>query len=65
MGLDAPGAARVLGKRPGAIRTATYRGLRTLAKKLEHADPGTDESDPEHPRRPLAPPTLLMRPTTK
>jgi RNA polymerase sigma-70 factor (ECF subfamily) len=31
MGLDAEGAGRVLGKRPGAVRTAAYRGLRKLA----------------------------------
>ncbi|HKS46320.1 MAG TPA: RNA polymerase sigma factor [Amycolatopsis sp.] len=35
MGMDATAAARVLGKRPGAVRTAAYRGLRTLAKRLE------------------------------
>ena len=34
VGLDAAAAARVLGKRPGAVRTAAYRGLRTLRKKL-------------------------------
>lgn len=37
VGLDAPGAARVLGKRPGAVRTAAYRGLRNLAEFLEEA----------------------------
>jgi RNA polymerase sigma-70 factor, ECF subfamily len=35
MGLDAESAARVLGKRAGAVRTAAYRGLRRLATKLE------------------------------
>jgi RNA polymerase sigma-70 factor (ECF subfamily) len=34
LGLDAPAAAKVLGKRPGAVRTAAYRGLRTLAERL-------------------------------
>jgi RNA polymerase sigma-70 factor (ECF subfamily) len=34
VGLDARTAARILGKRPGAVRTAAYRGLRTLQKKL-------------------------------
>ena len=34
MGLDAPAAAKVLGKRPGAVRTAAYRGLRTLTERL-------------------------------
>jgi RNA polymerase sigma-70 factor, ECF subfamily len=36
-GLDAAGAARVLGKRPGAVRTAAYRGLRRLAASLDDA----------------------------
>lgn len=35
MGLDAAAAARVLGKRPGAVRTASYRGLRRLSGWLE------------------------------
>lgn len=35
VGLDAAGAAKVLGKRPGAVRTASYRGLRKLAEYLE------------------------------
>jgi RNA polymerase sigma-70 factor (ECF subfamily) len=34
MGLDAAAAGRVLGKRPGAVRTATHRGLRRLAERL-------------------------------
>ncbi|GEC07880.1 RNA polymerase sigma24 factor [Streptomyces spinoverrucosus] len=34
VGLDAPTAARVLDKRPGAVRTAAYRGLKRLAKQL-------------------------------
>ncbi|PVD12165.1 RNA polymerase sigma factor [Streptomyces sp. WAC04189] len=34
VGLDGPAAARVLGKRPGAVRTATYRGLKRLARQL-------------------------------
>jgi RNA polymerase sigma-70 factor (ECF subfamily) len=37
VGLDATAAARVLGKRPGAVRTAAYRGLRKLAEYLEEA----------------------------
>jgi RNA polymerase sigma-70 factor, ECF subfamily len=32
LGLDARTAAHVLGKRPGAVRTAAHRGLRTLAR---------------------------------
>jgi RNA polymerase sigma-70 factor (ECF subfamily) len=35
MGLDAKTAAKVLGKRAGAVRTAAYRGLRGLAAYLE------------------------------
>jgi RNA polymerase sigma-70 factor, ECF subfamily len=35
LGLDATTAANVLGKRPGAVRTAAYRGLRTLATRLD------------------------------
>ncbi|MFG2458930.1 RNA polymerase sigma factor [Streptomyces sp. NPDC048523] len=34
VGLDGPAAARVLGKRPGAVRTAAYRGLKRLAHEL-------------------------------
>jgi RNA polymerase sigma-70 factor (ECF subfamily) len=35
MGLDVAATARVLGKRPGAVRTAAYRGLRRLATQLQ------------------------------
>jgi len=35
IGLDAKSAGAVLGKRPGAVRTAAYRGLQKLAKTLE------------------------------
>jgi RNA polymerase sigma-70 factor (ECF subfamily) len=38
MGLDADSAGRVLGKKAGAVRTASYRGLRKLATRLEQAD---------------------------
>jgi RNA polymerase sigma-70 factor (ECF subfamily) len=34
LGLDAQTAGHVLGKRAGAVRTAAYRGLRTLAREL-------------------------------
>ncbi|HEY4463867.1 MAG TPA: RNA polymerase sigma factor [Streptosporangiaceae bacterium] len=37
MGLDAESAGKVLGKRSGAVRTATYRGLKRLASRLERA----------------------------
>ncbi len=35
MGLDAETAGRVLGKRAGAVRTASYRGLRRLSSWLD------------------------------
>ncbi|GAA3166031.1 MULTISPECIES: RNA polymerase sigma factor [Streptomyces] len=42
VGLDAKSTAKVLGKRPGAVRTAAHRGLRRLAELLgdraEHED---------------------------
>ncbi|WP_329301338.1 RNA polymerase sigma factor [Streptomyces sp. NBC_00659] len=34
VGLDGPAAARVLGKRPGAVRTSAHRGLKRLARQL-------------------------------
>jgi RNA polymerase sigma-70 factor (ECF subfamily) len=34
LGLSGPAAAQVLGKRPGAVRTAAHRGLRRLAEQL-------------------------------
>ncbi|MDR7278333.1 RNA polymerase sigma factor [Catenuloplanes atrovinosus] len=34
IGLDAKATGRILGKRAGAVRTAAYRGLRTLAERL-------------------------------
>ncbi|GHB43596.1 RNA polymerase sigma24 factor [Streptomyces viridiviolaceus] len=45
VGLDGPAAARVLGKRPGAVRTAAYRGLKRLARQL-----GVDTVTEEAPR---------------
>ncbi|WP_194823168.1 RNA polymerase sigma factor [Micromonospora sp. S-DT3-3-22] len=38
IGLDAETAGRVLGRRPGAVRTAAHRGLRRLAAMLERGD---------------------------
>lgn len=37
VGLDAKSAGVVLGKRPGAVRVAAHRGLKTLATRLEAA----------------------------
>lgn len=39
VGLDAKSAARTLGKRPGAVRTAAHRGLKRLAELLGADDP--------------------------
>lgn len=35
LGFDAPTAARILGKRSGAVRSATHRGLKGLTRRLE------------------------------
>src|SRR3954470_11571482 len=45
VGLDGPAAARVLGKRPGAVRTSAHRGLKRLARLLA-AEGVTDEAPP-------------------
>ena len=47
MGFDARAAASVMGTRPGAVRSATHRGLRTLAGRLETANDNAlpDERD--------------------
>jgi len=47
LGFDAPTAARILGKRPGAVRTAAHRGLRTLAGRLS-ADEAQRPPGPDH-----------------
>jgi RNA polymerase sigma-70 factor (ECF subfamily) len=38
MGLDAKSAGQVLGKRPGAVRSAAQRGLRNLARRVDPSD---------------------------
>ncbi|MER5786207.1 RNA polymerase sigma factor [Streptomyces mobaraensis] len=43
VGLDAATAAEVLGKRPGAVRTAAHRGLRRLAGMMNGTDPTVRE----------------------
>ncbi|WP_329116873.1 RNA polymerase sigma factor [Streptomyces sp. NBC_01353] len=45
VGLDGPATARVLGKRPGAVRTAGHRGLRRLAGLLAAAEPPRRRKD--------------------
>ncbi|MFD4879628.1 RNA polymerase sigma factor [Streptomyces sp. NPDC058420] len=51
VGLDGPGAARVLGKRPGAVRTAAYRGLRRLARELGVAERDLTKGSARDPER--------------
>jgi RNA polymerase sigma-70 factor (ECF subfamily) len=38
LGLNGPMAAKVLGKRPGAVRTAAHRGLKRLSERLRGAE---------------------------
>jgi RNA polymerase sigma-70 factor, ECF subfamily len=38
-GLDVAQVAKLVGKRPGAVRTLTHRGLRRLAERLAAVDP--------------------------
>ncbi|NJQ00653.1 RNA polymerase sigma factor [Streptomyces zingiberis] len=45
VGLDATSAAQVLGKRPGAVRTAAHRGLRRLAELLDEGGAGSIEGE--------------------
>ncbi|AXK35744.1 RNA polymerase sigma factor [Streptomyces armeniacus] len=47
VGLDAKSAAQVLGKRPGAVRTAAHRGLRKLAEMLDGEAEGPEEEAAE------------------
>ncbi|HET8659909.1 MAG TPA: sigma-70 family RNA polymerase sigma factor [Micromonosporaceae bacterium] len=47
MGLDANAAAKVLGKRPGSVRTAAWRGLRRLAALLDA--PGSEPTGSARP----------------
>jgi len=68
LGLDARTAARVLGKREGAVRTSAYRGLRRLREALDRAEgAGADDPQPggaaRHRRTPL-PSVMPVRPAT-
>ena len=47
MALDAKTAAQVLGKRPGAVRTAAHRGLTTLRGRLSDISGGPDAEGAE------------------
>jgi RNA polymerase sigma-70 factor (ECF subfamily) len=46
VGLDAETAGKVLGKRAGAVRTASYRGLRRLAERLDQLTAARDDALP-------------------
>jgi RNA polymerase sigma-70 factor, ECF subfamily len=48
VGLDAVSAANVLGKRPGAVRTACYRGLRRLSRWVEAGAEGLPAASARH-----------------
>lgn len=49
LGLDAKASAKVMGKRPGAVRTAAWRGLKTLAERLD--DLGVTQVGAATPRK--------------
>jgi RNA polymerase sigma-70 factor (ECF subfamily) len=57
VGLDAQAAAQVLGKRPGAVRTAAWRGLRRLATHLNKQTTGQAVTAPERRSRRETPAT--------
>ena len=67
MGLDAKTAAKVLGKRAGAVRTAAYRGLRGLAAYLEETgdDDGTTAGTAAKTDRRAAPESAPNRRVTQ
>ncbi|MFG2100241.1 RNA polymerase sigma factor [Micromonospora echinaurantiaca] len=52
IGLDAETAGRVLGRRPGAVRTAAHRGLRRLAALMERHDSADRSAESESPAAP-------------
>lgn len=45
LGLDAPTAAKILGKRPGAVRVAAHRGLKALGRLLDAQQQGRPYPD--------------------
>jgi RNA polymerase sigma-70 factor (ECF subfamily) len=54
LGLDSQTAGNILGKRPGAIRTAASRGLHTLHRKLDQKAKEPPLTDPVTQTRDLA-----------
>uniref|UniRef100_A0AAU2K425 RNA polymerase sigma factor n=1 Tax=Streptomyces sp. NBC_00049 TaxID=2903617 RepID=A0AAU2K425_9ACTN len=65
MGLDADSAARVLGKRAGAVRMAAHRGLGKLAKLLTQQRPGPAGAPKPRPEGPEQGVTPASAPTLK
>jgi RNA polymerase sigma-70 factor (ECF subfamily) len=63
LGLDVNTAARVLGTRPGAVRTAAHRGLHRLARMLTQPGPvepgGRGDVHATPSDRPAGPPPVL------
>ncbi|MFG2829045.1 RNA polymerase sigma factor [Streptomyces sp. NPDC048434] len=51
VGLDAKSAAQVLGKRPGAVRTAAHRGLRRLAELIGEEPDGSQDGRQDSTRQ--------------
>lgn len=47
-GMDVKDVARLLGKRPGTVRVAAHRGLRTLAARLAASGPSSRRSGVTH-----------------
>jgi RNA polymerase sigma-70 factor (ECF subfamily) len=65
VGLDAETAARVLGKRAGAVRTAAHRGLRRLAEQLQrNPEAGLPRTRPDRSGRSRSVGVTPPRPTT-
>lgn len=62
VGLDAQTTARILGKRPGAVRTAAWRGLRRLAAHLDRQAP-QDQPAAVRRRRPGTPAARPVAPS--
>ncbi|MEU5896233.1 MULTISPECIES: RNA polymerase sigma factor [Streptomyces] len=58
VGLDGPSAARVLGKRPGAVRAATRRGILRMGRQLGRPPDGAEGERASPPPRPRGCPVL-------
>jgi RNA polymerase sigma-70 factor (ECF subfamily) len=70
IGLDAKSAARVLRRRPGAVRMASWRGLRRLAEIIDEnsgeliaGDPVAGIAEPVRPKTPVQRRSVTQSPT--